>query len=75
MGQTLGKTQQNLKLVRDDTGQPVGPGMAFARWLVAGLIAVFTCGIGGLLDYLWPLWDDQNKRLTDKILKFSVINA
>ena len=75
MGQTLGKTQQNLKLVRDDTGQPVGPGMAFARWLVAGLIALFTCGIGGLLDYLWPLWDDQNKRLTDKILKFSVINS
>lgn len=75
IGQTLGKTQQNLKLVRDDTGQPVGPGMAFARWLVAGLIALFTCGIGGLLDYLWPLWDDQNKRLTDKILKFSVLNA
>ena len=74
-GQTIGKTQQNLRLVRDDTGQPVGAGMAFVRWLVAGLIAVFTCGIGGLLDYLWPLWDDQNKRLTDKILKFSVINA
>lgn len=75
IGQTLGKTQQNIKLVRDDTGQPVGPGMAFVRWLVAGLIAVFTCGIGGLLDVLWPLWDDQNKRLTDKILNFSVINA
>ncbi len=75
MGQTLGKTQQNLKLVRDDTGQPVGPGMAFVRWLVASLIAVFTCGIGGLLDVLWPLWDERNKRITDKILNFSVINS
>lgn len=75
IGQTLGKTQQKLKLVRDDTGQPVGPGMAFVRWLVATLLAVFTCGIGAILDYLWPLWDDQNKRLTDKILNFSVINA
>ena len=75
IGQTLGKTQQNLKLVRDDTGQPVGPGMAFVRLLVATLLSLVTCGIGGLLDVLWPLWDDQNKRLTDKILNFSVINA
>lgn len=74
-GQTLGKTQQNIKLVRDDSGQPVGPGMAFVRLLVAGLLSFVTCGIGGILDLLWPLWDDQNKRLTDKILNFSVVNS
>lgn len=74
-GQTLGKTQQGLKLVKDDTGQPVGVGMAFGRWIVASLISFVTCGIGGLVDVLWPLWDDENKRLTDKILNLSVVNA
>lgn len=75
MGQTLGKTQQKIRLVSDATGQPVGIGMAFVRWLVAGLIALFTCGIGGILDYLWPLWDPEKKRITDKILKFSVVTS
>ncbi len=74
MGQTLGKTQQNLRLVRDDSGQPVGIGMAIARWIVSTLLFL-ACGIPGLLDLLWPLWDEDNKRLTDKILKLSVINA
>lgn len=74
-GQTIGKAQQGIKLVRDDTGQPVGGGMAFVRYLVAQLISVFTCGIAGILDVLWPLWDADKKRLTDKILNFSVIRA
>jgi uncharacterized RDD family membrane protein YckC len=74
-GQTIGKQKMNIRLVADATGQPVGPGMAFVRWLVAGLISGITCGIGGLVDILWPLWDADKKRLTDKILNFSVIQA
>lgn len=74
-GQTIGKAQQGIKLVRDDTGQPVGGGMAFVRYLVAQLISFVTCGIAGLLDVLWPLWDADKKRLTDKILNFSVVQA
>lgn len=74
-GQTLGKKQQGIKLVADATAQPVGGGMVFVRYLVAGIMSSLTCGLVGLLDLLWPLWDDDNKRLTDKILKFSVVKA
>lgn len=74
-GQTLGKRRQRIKLVADSTGQPVGVGMTLVRYLVATALSSFTCGVGGILDYLWPLWDDDNKRLTDKVLKFSVITT
>ena len=74
-GQSIGKAQQGIKLVADATGQPVGGGMAFLRYVVAGLLSSITCGIGGLLDVLWPLWDEQQKRLTDKMLNFSVVKA
>lgn len=74
-GQTIGKEKQNIKLVKDETGEPVGGGMAFVRYLLAGLISGVTCGIYGLLDYLWPLWDPEKKRLTDKIVKMSVVLA
>ncbi len=72
-GQTIGKAQQGIRLQSDATGQPVGPGMAFVRVIVAAVISLFTCGIGGLLDLLWPLWDKDKKRLTDKVLKFGVV--
>ncbi len=74
-GQSIGKEKQGIKLVKDETGQPVGGGMAFVRYLVAGLLSGVTCGIYGLLDYLWPLWDPEKKRLTDKIVKMSVVLA
>jgi uncharacterized RDD family membrane protein YckC len=74
-GQSIGKSQQGIKLVSDQTGQPVGAGMAFVRILVASLLSGLTCGIGGLLDLLWPLWDQDKKRLTDKILNMSVVQA
>jgi hypothetical protein len=74
-GTTIGKSQQGIKLVKDDTGLPPGVGVAFARMLVAYLISLVTCGIYGLLDVLWPLWDAQKKRLTDKILNLSVVRS
>lgn len=73
-GQSIGKKSQGIKLV-NEAGQPLGPGGAFVRYLVAGLISSFTCGIGGLADVLWPLFDEDKKRLTDKILKNSVNQA
>ena len=74
-GQTIGKKKQGIKLVGDSTGQPVGSGMAFVRYFLAGLVSNLTCGVYGVLDFLWPLWDQDKKRLTDKILKFAVVQA
>jgi uncharacterized RDD family membrane protein YckC len=73
-GQTIGKEKQGIRLVEDATGQPVGGGKAFVRVLIASALG-FLCGIGTLLDYLWPLWDAERKRLTDKILNFSVVQG
>jgi len=28
-----------------------------------------------LIDYLWPLWDDENQRVTDKMFKTRVVEA
>ena len=69
-GQTIGKEQQNIRLVADATGQPVGGGMAFVRYLLGSVLSSFC-----YIDLLWPLWDEEKKRLTDKILNFSVIQA
>jgi uncharacterized RDD family membrane protein YckC len=72
-GQTFGKKQQGLRLVSQATNLPLGPGMVLVRYLVAGVLSSFTCGIYGLLDLLWPLWDADKARLTDKILKNKVV--
>lgn len=72
-GQSIGKERQGIELVKDETGRPVGGGMAFVRYLLANVLSGVTCGVYGLLDYLWPLWDEDNKRLTDKIVTMSVV--
>ncbi|MEM1334394.1 MAG: RDD family protein [Actinomycetota bacterium] len=74
-GQSIGKQRRGLRLISDATREPPGAGAAFGRYLVAGLLSNFSFGIYGLLDYLWPLWDKNNKRLTDKMFKLSVVVA
>ena len=69
-GQTIGKSKQNIKLMSDKTGGPVGVGSAILRYLLGGLLTSIC-----YLDVLWPLFDEQKKRLTDKILDFSVVDA
>jgi uncharacterized RDD family membrane protein YckC len=67
-GQSLGKKVMNLRLISASTGQPIGPGMAFARDL-AHFVDSAICGIG----YLFPLWDAQRQTLADKIVSTFVI--
>jgi uncharacterized RDD family membrane protein YckC len=69
-GMSIGKERLGIKLVSEDTGQPIGAGMAFVRDLahyVDGLI----CYIG----YLFPLWDDRRQTLADKIVKTVVLKT
>lgn len=73
-GQTLGKAQKNIKLVALSNGQPVGIGGAVLRALVATAFGLL-CGVGQILDLLWPFWDQNRQRLTDKILKYNVVQA
>ncbi len=74
-GQSIGKAHQKLRLVRDIDLQPIGAGMAAVRYFVPALISNVTCGIYGIVDYLFPLWEPNRKRLSDKWLNFSVVEA
>jgi uncharacterized RDD family membrane protein YckC len=89
-GQTLGKQWMSVRVVKDD-GQPFGWAWGFLRELVIKGIALsvassiasgvtfFLLGAGAiapyLLDYLWPLWDDENRALHDMVAKTHVVKA
>jgi len=53
----------------------LGFGMASVRYLLVVILSNVTCGVYGILDVLWPLWDDRRPRLTDKMLHNSVVKA
>jgi uncharacterized RDD family membrane protein YckC len=67
-GQSWGKKALGLRLVKEETGQPIGVGLAFGRDLLHILDAI-PCYIG----YLWPLWDQKRQTFADKIVRTLVI--
>jgi uncharacterized RDD family membrane protein YckC len=78
-GQTLGKQLLGIRVVRTD-GRPVTLGTVAVRhwlmkYLVFGIIAVITLYLVTLLNYLWPLWDDQNRALHDMAASTRVVRA
>ena len=73
-GQSFGKASQGIKLVSENTGQPIGVGMALVRLFVS-LLFMIPCFIPYILDHLWPLWDGEQKRLLDKIFSTKVVPA
>jgi uncharacterized RDD family membrane protein YckC len=68
-GQSTGKKMQNLRLLSEETGQPIGGGMGIARFFVH-IIDAIPCYVG----FLWPLWDAKKQTFADKILKTVVID-
>ena len=69
-GQSLGKQILNLRLVSEQTGEPIGPLMAFVRD-ICHIIDAVICYIG----FLFPLWDSKRQTLADKIVKTVVVTA
>jgi len=69
-GQSWGKKALGIRLIGEQTGQPIGGGLAFARDL-AHLVDGVICDIG----YLFPLWDAKKQTLADKICKTIVVTA
>ena len=68
-GYTIGKGVMGIKLVKAETGQPIGAGMAFVRQL-AHIVDSLPCYIG----FLWPLWDAKRQTFADKIIGTYVID-
>ena len=69
----------NIRVVRTDR-QPVRVGtVAIRQWLmqyfVFGFLAIVTLFIATLLNYLWPLWDNENRALHDMVASTRVVNA
>jgi uncharacterized RDD family membrane protein YckC len=79
-GQTLGRMAVGIRVVRPD-GKPIDFGFAMLRevvvkWLLFGLVlGSLTAGIAVLIDYLWPLWDEENRALHDLIVNTRTIRT
>jgi uncharacterized RDD family membrane protein YckC len=62
-GQTIGKRQVGLRLVKMADGQLIGPGLAIGRYLLHVLDSSI-CYLG----YLFPLWDPMRQTFADKVV-------
>jgi uncharacterized RDD family membrane protein YckC len=74
-GCSLGKQVVGIRLVSMATGQPPGGWVGLGRFLVRNLLGALTGGIYTILTYLWPLWDEKNQTLDDKIFSTLVVRA
>jgi uncharacterized RDD family membrane protein YckC len=68
-GYTVGKGVMGIKLVKAETGLPIGGGMSFVRQL-AHILDGLPCYLG----FLWPLWDAKRQTFADKIIGTYVID-
>jgi uncharacterized RDD family membrane protein YckC len=68
-GKTLGRMATGIRVVRA-SGEPMTFKVAAIREillkaLVVGIANSVLFGLPGLLDILWPLWDEENRALHD----------
>lgn len=67
-GQSLGKRVMKIKLISEQTAQPIGAGYAFLRDIVHVVDGAAYIG------YLWPLWDEKRQTFSDKIMQTIVVD-
>jgi uncharacterized RDD family membrane protein YckC len=78
-GQSPGKQLMGIRVVRL-SGEPMSFGWSLLREFVMKGIVFDSIGGGilfvpTLLNYLWPLWDEQNRALHDMALGTRVVRA
>jgi uncharacterized RDD family membrane protein YckC len=79
-GRTLGRMVTGIRVVRA-SGAPIGFGFAMLRevvvkWLLFNaILGSLTAGIALLVDYLWPLWDEENRALHDYVVNTRTVRA
>ena len=73
-GQSAGKRTLGIRLARYADGQPVGGAFGLLR-LFMNVVFWVICFIPGVLNYLWPLWDQKSQTWSDKIASSVVVRA
>lgn len=73
-GQSTGKRMVGIRLARYTDGQVVGPAYGILR-LFMNVVFWAICVIPGILNYLWPLWDQKSQTWSDKIASSVVVQA
>lgn len=78
-GQTVGRMATGIRVIRVD-GQRMDFAWAALREVVVkgllfGTVGSFFLNIPTLLDYLWPLWDEENRALHDMVVGTRVVRA
>ncbi|MCD0450601.1 RDD family protein [Actinocorallia sp. API 0066] len=69
-GQTIGKRLVNIRLISEQTSQPIGFGLAFVR-KIAHILDGLPCYIG----YFWPLFDAKKQTFADKVMNTVVVRS
>ncbi|WP_367132415.1 RDD family protein [Saccharothrix sp. HUAS TT1] len=69
-GQSMGKKVAKVKLISEETGQPIGFGNAFVRHL-CHFVDSLPCYAG----WFAPLWEAKKQTWADKIMGTVVVNA
>jgi len=67
-GQSYGKRVVGMRLVSEETGQPIGTANAFLRDICHFIDSVI-CFVG----YLFPLWDAKRQTIADKVMRTVVV--
>lgn len=78
-GQTVGKMATGIRVVKTDR-TPMDLVTAILREvvlksIVLGILASITFSIAYLVDWLWPLFDDENRALHDFPVRTRVVRA
>ena len=76
-GQSVGKQIVGIRVIRD-RGEPMDYGWALLRQFVVigllfGVLGSLFFYLPLLLDYLWPLWDEENRCLHDFVVNTRVV--
>jgi uncharacterized RDD family membrane protein YckC len=69
-GQSIGKQQLGLRVVRETDLQNIGGALGIGRYFLHILDGI-PCYVG----YLWPLWDPKKQTFADKIVRTVVLDT
>ena len=62
-----------IRLIKEETGAPIGVGYAFLRGLASYALNSITGGIFWIVDVLFPAFDSKKQRVIDKMMQTVVI--